>query len=404
VKIAILLGDGMADVPLAELDGRTPLEVAATPAMDALAREGTLGLARTVPEGLPAGSDVANLSVFGYDPRACYTGRAPLEAAAMGVNLGPEDVAYRMNLVTLLVGLGEVYLDDFSADHISSEEARELVETLSARLGGDGFEFYPGVSYRHLMVWRGGREEPETTPPHDIQGKAIQSYLPRGAGAGELLHLITGSQILFKEHPVNLARLERGEKEANSIWLWGQGRAPRMETYRERFGLSGVVVSAVDLLKGIARASGLDAPTVPGATGYLDTDYAGKVAAALSGLQTGDFAYVHVEAPDEAAHSGKLQDKIRAIEDFDQRVVAPMRAGLEALREPFTLLVMPDHPTPVPIRTHTAEAVPFVLFRSDRAGSVPGEGFTEAQARATGVYVPEAHRLMEHVLGRARLW
>jgi len=404
VKVAILLGDGMADVPLAELEGRTPLEAAATPAMDALAREGTLGLASTVPEGLPAGSDVANLSVFGYDPRQCYTGRAPLEAAAMGVSLGPADVAYRMNLVTLLVGGGEVFLDDFSAGHISSTEARELVQTLAARMGEDGFEFYPGVSYRHLMVWRGGREDPETTPPHDIQGQAIHPHLPRGPGAGELLHAITGSQILFKDHPVNLARIERGDKEANSIWLWGQGRAPRMEPYRERFGLAGVVVSAVDLLKGIARASGLEAPDVPGATGYLDTDYEGKVAAALAGLRAGDFAYVHVEAPDEAAHSGNLQDKIRAIEDFDQRVVAPMRAGLDALGEPFALLVLPDHPTPIPLRTHTSEPVPFALFRSDRSGERPGQGFTEAHARATGVFVPEAHRLMEHVLRRVRLW
>ncbi len=404
MKVAILLGDGMADVPLEELGGRTPLEAAATPAMDALAREGTLGLAVTVPEGLPAGSDVANLSVFGYDPKECYTGRAPLEAAAMGVALGPADVAYRMNLVTLLVGTGQVFLDDFSAGHISTAEAREIVHTLGERLGQDGFEFYPGVSYRHLMVWRGGREDPVTTPPHDIQGQAIHPHLPRGAGAEALLHLTTGSQILLKDHPVNQARREQGKREANSIWLWGQGRVPRMEPYRERFGLEGAVVSAVDLLKGIARASGLEAPDVPGATGYLDTNYEGKVAAALAALAHGDFAYVHVEAPDEAGHSGNLKDKVQAIEDFDRRVVAPVRAGLEAAGEPFVLLVLPDHPTPIPLRTHTSEPVPFALYRSDRTGSVPGRGFTEAHARATGVFVPAAHRLMEHVLGRARLW
>jgi len=404
MKIAILLGDGMADVPLEELGGRTPLEAAATPAMDALAREGTLGLAVTVPEGLPAGSDVANLSVFGYDPRECYTGRAPLEAAAMGVTLGPDDVAYRMNLVTLLVGAGQVFLDDFSAGHVSTPEAREIVLTLGERLGQDGFEFYPGVSYRHLLVWRGGREDPVTTPPHDIQGQAIHAHLPRGEGAEVLLHLITGSQILLKDHPVNQARREQGQKEANSIWLWGQGRAPRMEPYRERFGLGGAVISAVDLLKGIARASGLEAPDVPGATAYLDTNYEGKVAAALAALTRGDFAYVHVEAPDEAGHIGNLADKLQAIEDFDRRVVAPMRAGLEVSGEPFTLLVMPDHPTPISLRTHTADPVPFALYRSDGAGSVPGGGFTEAHARATGVFVPEAHRLLEHVLGRVRLW
>lgn len=404
MKIAILLGDGMADVPLEELGGRTPLEAACTPALDALAREGTLGLAATIPGGLAAGSDVANLSVFGYDPRECYTGRAPLEAAAMGVSLRAADVAYRMNLVTLLVGSGQVFLDDFSADHITSAEAGEIVRTLGERLGHDGFEFYPGVSYRHLMVWRGGESAAETTPPHDILGRAIQEYLPRGPGADALLHLMTGSQILLKDHPVNLARKERGEKEANSIWLWGQGRAPRMESYRERFGLRGAVISAVDLLKGIARASGLEAPRVPGATGYLDTDYEAKVAAALEVLGRSDFVYLHVEAPDEAGHSGRVAEKVRAIEDFDRRVVAPVRAGLEVLGEPFSLLALPDHPTPIPLRTHTAEPVPFALYRSDRAGGVPGEAFTEACAQATGVHVPEAHLLMAHILGRVRLW
>lgn len=404
MKIAILLGDGMADVPLEELGGRTPLEAAATPALDALAREGTLGLAATIPPGLAPGSDVANLSVFGYDPRACYTGRAPLEAVAMGVALGAADVAYRVNLVTLLVGAGEVYLDDFCADHISTEEAARIVATLGERLGHDGFEFYPGVSYRHLLVWRGGEADARTTPPHDILGRAIQEHLPRGPGAEALLHLMTGSQILLKDHPVNAARREQGKREANSIWLWGQGRAPRMEPYRERFGLEGAVISAVDLLKGIARSAGLEAPRVAGATGYLDTDYEAKVAAALGALGRSDFAYLHVEAPDEAGHSGNVAHKVQAIEDFDRRVVAPVRAGLEALGEPFALLALPDHPTPIPLRTHTADPVPFALYRSDGAGAVPGAAFTEACARATGVVVPEAHRLMEHVLGRVRLW
>ncbi|MDW7712035.1 MAG: cofactor-independent phosphoglycerate mutase [Deferrisomatales bacterium] len=404
MKIAILLGDGMADVPLEDLGGRTPLEEVPTPALDALAREGTLGLAATIPQGLPAGSDVANLSVFGYDPRECYTGRAPLEAAALGVGLGPADVAYRMNLVTLLVGGGTVFLDDFSADHISTEEASEIVRTLGDRLGHDGFEFYAGVSYRHLLVWRGGVAEARTTPPHDIQGRPIQEHLPQGPGAEALLHLLTGSQILLKDHPVNCARREKGRKEASSIWLWGQGRAPRMEPYRDRFGLEGAVISAVDLLKGIARVAGLEAPRVEGATGYLDTNYEGKVAAALEALRRSDFAYVHVEAPDEAAHAGRLADKLQAIENFDRRVVAPLRAGLEAQGAPFALLALPDHATPIPLRTHTAEPVPFALFRSDRAGAVPGAAFTEACAAATGVRVPDAHRLLPHILGRERLW
>lgn len=404
MKVAVLLGDGMADVGVESLGGATPLEAAATPALDALAREGTLGRARTVPEGMAAGSDVANLSVFGYDPRTCYTGRAPLEAAAMGVKLGPGDVAYRMNLVTLVVGPGNILLDDFSAGQISTEEARQIVATLSAELRGDGFEFYSGVSYRHLLVWRGGCDGAETTPPHDIQGQPIHEHLPRGEGADALLGLITGSQILLKDHPVNRARRERGRKEANSVWLWGQGRRPRMEPFRDRFGLTGAVVSAVDLLKGIARVCGLEPLEVPGATGYLDTNFEGKVEAALGALRRSDFAFVHVEAPDEAGHAGKADEKVRAIEEFDRRVVAPVRAGLEALGEPFALLAMPDHPTPVHLRTHTAAPVPFALYRSDRVGAVPGTAFTEAAAAATGVFVPEAHRLLEHVLGRARLW
>lgn len=404
MKIAVLLGDGMADVPLAELGGRTPLEVAPTPNLDALARQGTLGLASTVPPGLPAGSDVANLSVFGYDPHTCYTGRAPLEALAMGVDLGAGDVAYRMNLVTLLPGVGQVFLDDFSAGHVSTEEARAIVETLAARLGGDGFEFHPGVSYRHLMVWRGGRDDPETTPPHDIQGQPIHLHLPRGQGAADLLGIITGSQLLLKDHPVNAARRAAGQKEANSVWLWGQGRPPRMPTYREKYGLGGAVVSAVDLLKGIGRAAGLETPRVEGATGYIDTNYEGKVEAALEVLARAEFAYVHLEAPDEAAHAGNLEHKLRGIADFDARVVGPLRAGLEARGEPFALLAMPDHPTPIPLRTHTREPVPFVLYRSGGEAGVPGAAYTEAAAAATGVRVAEAWRLMDHLLGRARLW
>lgn len=405
MKVAVLLGDGMADVPLPELDGKTPLEAASTPNMDALARAGTLGLAVTVPPGLPAGSDVANLSVFGYDPRKCYTGRAPLEAASMGIALGPEDVAYRLNLVTLLPGTSEVYLDDFSAGHITSEESRRIVTDLSGQLAEDGFEFYPGVSYRHVMVWRGGKVDIETTPPHDIQGKPIHPYLPKGEGADKLLHLITGSQIVLKDHPVNLSRLEKGQKPANSIWLWGQGKRPAMERFRDLYGMDGAVVSAVDLLKGIGRAAGLEAPDVPGATGYIDTNYESKVRVALDALTRMDFVYLHVEAPDEAAHGGNLEHKLQAIAEFDARIVGPVRAGLEASGEDFAILVMPDHPTPIPARTHTRDAVPFALYVSkDRGARKGGAAFSEFEALSTGVLVPEAHRLLGHIVGRKRLW
>jgi 2,3-bisphosphoglycerate-independent phosphoglycerate mutase len=404
MKIAVLLGDGMADSPVDELDGRTPLQAAVTPHLDALAREGTLGTAVTVPAGYPAGSDVANLSVFGYDPAACYTGRAPLEAAAMGVELGPRDVAYRMNLVHLLPGMKEVYMDDFSAGHIGTAEAGRIVETLGAELGVNGFEFYPGVSYRHLLVWRDGEDRAETVPPHDIMGQPIQEHLPSGPGAEQLTHLITGSQMLLKDHPVNQERRERDEKTANSIWLWGQGCRPEMATYREKYGLGGAVVSAVDLLKGIARVAGLDAPEVPGATGYLDTNYAGKVAAALNALASEDFTYLHVEAPDEAAHTGSVVDKVRAIADFDAQVVGPVREGLEAGGVPYTILTLPDHYTPLALRTHSADPVPFALFNSAAPGRSGAAGFCEEAARQSGVHVAHAHRLMAHILGRSRAW
>ncbi|NTU59999.1 MAG: cofactor-independent phosphoglycerate mutase [Deltaproteobacteria bacterium] len=405
MKVAILLGDGMADVPLAELDGKTPLEAVPTPHMDALARAGTLGLAITVPGDLPAGSDVANLSVFGYDPRTCYTGRAPLEAAAMGIELGPDDIAYRMNLVTLIPGLGEVYLDDFSAGHITSAESHRIVADLAAQLSEKDIELHPGVSYRHVLVWRGGKGDIRTTPPHDIQGKPIHPYLPEGDGADTLLHLMTGSQILLKEHPVNVVRREAGKKPANSIWLWGQGKRPAMARFRDLYGMDGAVVSAVDLLKGIGRVAGLETPDVPGATGYIDTDYEGKVGAALEALTRVDFVYLHVEAPDEAGHAGNLEHKLQAIRDFDARVVGPVRAGLEATGEAFALLVMPDHPTPLPARTHTRDAVPFALYLStERGKGRGGRRFTELEALATGVHVAEAHRLLGHITGKDRLW
>jgi len=407
VKVAVLLGDGMADVPVAEFGGRTPLEMASTPNLDRLARLGDLGLAVTVPKGLPAGSDVANLSVFGYDPEKCYTGRAPLEAIAMNVRLGPEDAAYRLNLVNLGISLEDVRMNDFSAGHISTEEAGELIRTLQENLGDENFEFYPGVSYRHLLVWRSGKTDPATTAPHDIIGKSIAPYLPNGDGAMELLKLMTGSQMLLQNHPVNKARRKNEKAEANSIWLWGQGKAPKLDSYEARFGLNGGVVTAVDLLKGIAKAVGLKAPDIPGATGYIDTDYEAKAQAALNILKDGDFVFVHVEAPDEAGHSGKADDKIKAIADFDEKIVGPIVARIENSGEDFAILAMPDHPTPLHLRTHTDSHVPFALYSSQRpkgSKAYPGAAFSEAAAEASGLVAPKAHRLMDHILGKALLW
>jgi 2,3-bisphosphoglycerate-independent phosphoglycerate mutase len=396
MKYIILLGDGMSDEPIAELDGKTPLQAAHTPHMDKLAQQGIIGLAETVPQAFHPGSDVANLSVFGYDPATCYTGRSPLEAASMGVELGPEDVAFRLNLVTLGLAGGDMYMQDFSAGHITTEEARELIECLQDELGDDEFQFYPGVSYRHLMVWRGGRDNFKMPPPHDLTGQSINNHVLRSEEAMPLMQITNASQLLFRRHPVNLKREDEGKLSANSIWLWGQGRRPQMPTLRDKFNLTGAVISAVDLIKGIGIYAGLDVINVPGATGYLDTNYLGKAEAALEALQTRDFVYLHVEAPDEAAHSGNLDDKIEAIERFDKDVVGIVMNGIPALGD-YRVLLLPDHPTPVAKMTHTRDAVPFVLAGSGHEFSAQNAAaeYSESAARASGLVVDPGHRMME---------
>ncbi len=394
MKIIVLLGDGMSDEPCAELDGKTPLQAAQTPNMDRLARAGMVGLAHTVPQGLPPGSDVANLSVFGYDPRSCYTGRSPLEAISMGVELGPHDVAFRMNLVTLTPHNSKIYMEDFSAGHIGNEEAHQLVATLQAELGNEQFEFHPGVGYRHLMVWRNGKDGMTATPPHDISNKQILPYLPHGDGAAELINLMNASQMVLHNHPINKQREARDELPATSIWLWGHGKSPVLQPYKDKFGLSGAVISAVDLMKGIGLSAGLEVINVPGATGYIDTNYQGKAEAALAALERLDFVYVHVEAPDEASHSGNLEHKIKAIEDFDRLVVGTV---LEAAGrfDDLRILCCPDHPTPVKKMTHTSDAVPFVIYRHAAPQGNGAEAYNEAQAKATGLVLAEGTQLME---------
>jgi len=394
MKIIVLLGDGMSDEPCAELDGKTPLQAAATPNMDRMAQLGQVGLAHTVPEGLPPGSDVANLSVFGYDPRSCYTGRSPLEAISMGVELGPHDVAFRMNLVTMTPHNGKIYLEDFSAGHIGSEESHQLIDSLQAELGDERFEFHAGVGYRHLLVWRNGKDSMTATPPHDISGKRVLEYLPQGEGSSELINLMNASQMLLHNHPVNKQRKERDELPATSIWLWGHGKSPVLQRYQEKFGLSGAVISAVDLLKGIGLSAGLEVINVPGATGYIDTNYKGKAEAALEALETLDFVYVHVEAPDEASHSGNLQHKIKAIEDFDQLVVGTVLAGVDRFDD-LRILCCPDHPTPVQKMTHTGDPVPFVVYRPGQDNSNGATAYDEVQAKATGFVLAEGYQLME---------
>jgi 2,3-bisphosphoglycerate-independent phosphoglycerate mutase len=355
MKFVVILGDGMADLPLAALQGKTPLQWAKKPHMDRIARLGRNGLASTVPEGLPPGSDVANLSVAGYEPQKYYTGRAPLEAAAMGVDLAEGDIAFRCNFVTIENGI----MRDYSAGHITSEEGRELIEALKPLM--PGHRLYAGVSYRNLLVLKAGARA-ICTPPHDISDQPVQGHLPRGEEASGLLELMDAAQPILARHPVNLKRVAEGKKPANAIWLWGQGPAPAMPGFPELYGLKGAMISAVDLLKGIGVYAGLEVINVPGATGTIDTNYEGKVQAALEALQRLDFVYLHIEAPDEAGHEGDLEQKVRAIELFDQMAVGPMIEGLKSSGEEWRVLLMPDHATPISIKTHSSDPVPFTIM------------------------------------------
>jgi 2,3-bisphosphoglycerate-independent phosphoglycerate mutase len=404
MKYIILLGDGMADRPHADLGGKTCLQAARTPNMDLLASRGQVGMVRTVPEGFPPGSDVANLTVMGYDPRKYYTGRSPLEAASIGVELGPDDVAFRCNLVTLRLTGGKsavsgkgrrAIMEDFSAGHITTQEARILIEEIDSKLGSEHLRFYPGVSYRHLMVWKGGKDKIECTPPHDIQDKDILDYLPRGEGDDVINALIEASTELLLAHPVNKARQENGKRMANSIWLWGQGRRPSMPTFKEKFGIEGSMISAVDLTKGIGIYAGFEVINVPGATGWLDTNYVGKAEHALFSLKTKDIVYVHVEAPDEAGHTGDLKNKLKAIEDFDEFVVGNIMHGMKQFDE-YRILVLPDHPTPIELRTHSNDPVPFIIYDNtkERQGG-PVSYDEQIASRKDALFVQEGHLLME---------
>jgi 2,3-bisphosphoglycerate-independent phosphoglycerate mutase len=410
MKYIILLGDGMSDRPHAMLGGRTCLQAAKTPNLDQLATLGQVGMVQTVPEGFPPGSDVANLTVMGFDPRKYYTGRSPLEAASIGVDLDSEDIAFRCNLVTLRITGGKhtasgktrhAIMEDFSAGHITSPEARLLIEEIDKKLGTDRIRFYPGVSYRHLMVWRGGKDKLECTPPHDIQDKDIQDYLPRGEGDETIIALMDESLEILAGHSVNKTRIESGKRPANSIWLWGQGRRPNMPTFREKYGLEGAVISAVDLTKGIGIYAGLEVVNVPGATGWLDTNYVGKAEHALWALRTKDFVYVHVEAPDEAGHSGDLKNKVKAIEDFDEFIVGNIIHGMKQFDE-YRIMVLPDHPTPIEIRTHSNEPVPFVIYDNTMERSRETVRYDERLGeRKDALVFKEGYKLMDYFLQRS---
>lgn len=394
MKYAILQGDGMADYPIEELGGKTPLEATRTPNMDELASRGELGLVKTIPAGYPPGSDVANMGILGYDPRRYYTGRAPLEAAGMGVELRQDDIAFRCNLVTLEEKSGEKRMIDYSAGHLSTKKAKKIIEVIQNELGDEEFQFYPGVSYRHLLVWRGGARklglELKLTPPHDISGKGIEEYLPREGRGNTLVELMEGSQEILKN------------ELANSIWLWGEGSRPSMPTLQERRSLSGSIISAVNLIKGLGIYAGMDVIDVPGATGFIDTNYSGKVEAALKSLKDRDLVFVHLEAPDEASHQGDLKMKCEAIENFDAKIVGPTVDGLEEFAE-FSLLVLTDHYTPISLKTHIGDAVPFVIYRSRDSGNERADrAFDERSAGEGGLLVEDGHKIMDLLLAANR--
>jgi len=365
MKYVVIIGDGMADMPIGELGGKTPLQKAHTPNMDKLAREGRIGRVRTVPEGMHPGSDIANLSILGYNPREYYSGRAPLEAASIGIELDADDVAFRCNLVTLKYNRQRTtaIMEDYSSGHITTEEARGLIREVSRELGSEKIRFYPGISYRHLMVWSGGSVDIECVPPHDILGKEIMDYLPVGDGEYIIREIMQKSVDILERHPINVNRIKDGKNPGNSVWLWGQGRRPKIPVFYDKYAIRGALVSAVDLTKGLGIYAGFEILEVPGITGWIDTNYKGKADATIEALKKVDFVYLHVESPDEAGHSGNCEHKVRAIEDFDRLVVGNVMNGMNAFDE-YRILLLPDHPTPVVMRTHTAEPVPFVIFDS----------------------------------------
>ncbi len=400
MKYIVALGDGMPDYPLEELGGKTPLQYARTPHMDRLAADGEVGSVKTIDETMPAGSDVANMAVLGYNPLRFYSGRAPLEAAGMGVDLEPSDVALRCNLVTL--SDDEPYekkvMVDYSSGEISSAEAHELINEVAVKLREDGQAFYPGMSYRHLLVWQGGPVELVLTPPHDITGKEIGPYLPQGKQCEVLLRLMQESSSFLPSHPVNRRRLQNGFRAATSIWLWGQGKKPSLDSFREKYGLEGSVISAVDLVKGLGVCAGLKAVDVPGATGNIETDFKAKAAYGLQELRDGaDFVYIHVEAPDEAGHHGDAGLKVQAIEEFDEKVVGELRSGLKEFPE-YRLMVLSDHPTPVPVRTHTREPVIYCITPPTGLFPVRMGGVFEETFAASGPLFEQGYTLMDHFI------
>lgn len=403
MKYVVVLYDGMADYPVPALGGKTPMMVAKKPNFDRMAKHGTVGLVRTVAPGLTPGSDVANLSVMGYDPCLYYTGRSPLEAVSMGIDLSDTDVALRCNLVTLSdeEDYSEKTMVDYCAGDISSEEAAEIIKTVEEKLGNDIFAFYSGVSYRHCLVWHGGKTEiGKLTPPHDISGRKIGGYLNKNPDAAGLLELMEKSCEILKDHPVNLKRISEGKRPANAIWLWGQGSRPSLPSFEKLYGVKGSVISAVDLLKGIGICAGMNTPDVEGATGYIDTNFEGKAKKAVEELENGsDFVYIHIEAPDECGHRNEPENKVKAIELIDSRVLPIVLEALEKYDD-YKVMILPDHPTPIVTGTHASDPVPFMIYHKKDEKDSGVDSINEETASKTGIFIEEGPSLMGRFLSK----
>ncbi len=397
MKYLVVLYDGMADYPVPALDGKTPMELAKKPLLDKLARFGKVGTVKTVADGLKPGSDIANMSVLGYNPKECYTGRSPLEAVSIGVDMKDTDIIFRTNLVTL--SDEENYEDktmvDYSAGDISTAEAAEIIKSVQEHFGNEKFAFYSGVAYRHCLVWNNGTLDlGKMTPPHDISGKVIGEHLSDSENAKELIGMMKESYDFLMEHPVNKERMARGERPANSIWLWGEGTKPALSNFKEKYGVDGSIISAVDLLKGIAKCAGMGSPDVEGATGYIDTNFEGKADCAVEELKTKDFVYIHIEAPDECGHRNEPENKVKAIEMIDERVLARVLPELDKYDD-YKVMVLPDHPTPIVTMTHASDAVPYLIYQKSKHSDNGIESFTENTAKEAGNYVEVGYTLMD---------
>lgn len=399
MKYIVVLGDGMADEPIPALGGRTPLDAAVTPVLDELAGKGTLGTVQNVPAGMAPGSDVANLSVLGYDPAANYSGRSPLEALSVGVQMEDDDVIFRSNIVTLTEPepYAQKTILDHSSGEISTADAGILMDAIRAEFNSDTFRFYTGTSYRHILVWKHGRVS-ALEPPHDHLGKVIGDYLPQEK---VLRDMMERSFDILNNHPLNLARAAAGKHKANSLWFWGAGTKPKVQNFKEKTGLTGAMISAVDLLKGIAVGAGMKVYNVPGATGSIDTNWEGKAQAAIDALLKDgcDYAYIHVEAPDEMGHQGRVEDKVKSIEYLDSHLIARVKQAMEAAGEDYRMLILPDHPTPLRIRTHTSNPVPYLLYDSTHEQK-KRERFTEESARNADNFEPNGYKLLERFLAK----